>query len=216
MIKGLGRLIEFDERSRQFPIRELIRKVAQPRSYTWSCSVTLDQGTEGTCVGHAFAHEAIARPAKVKNVNSAVAIAVYKRAQQLDDYPGENYSGTSILAGAKACVEREWYASYRWAFGLDDVILALGYKGPVVLGVNWYDEGMGRPDRNGMIRVTGKIDGGHAILATGVHIKRKLIRLHNSWGPGYGINGDCFISFADLDRLLHEEGEACIPIGRKS
>lgn len=215
MNKGLGRRPSFDERSRNFPIRALIRGASPLRSYTWSCPIYLDQGFEGACTGFAFTHEAAARPVKVPNVSNSIARGIYKRAQDLDEWPGDNYSGTSILAAVKAAMERGWYTSYRWAFGIEDVCLALGYSGPVVLGINWYDS-MGETDRRGFLQVTGNDrPGGHAILATGVNVKQKFVRLHNSWGPGWGLNGDCFITFADLDRLLHEEGEACVPQGRK-
>ena len=56
------RLVQFDERSRAFPIRALIDADAKPRSYTWQCPVWLDQGTEGACVGFGVSHEAAARP----------------------------------------------------------------------------------------------------------------------------------------------------------
>lgn len=212
-MKGLGRRPEFDERSRAFPVRALLRTVIQPRSYTWSCPLTLDQGQEGACVGFAFAHEASARPVKVHDVTGDIASSVYVRARQLDEWEGEDYSGTSILAGVKACKEIGWYREYRWAFGLDDMLLAIGYKGPVVLGVNWY-AGMVTPDADGVIHVEGELLGGHAILANGVSIGKKMVRLHNSWGPDWGIRGECFIGFDDLRRLLQEQGEACVPLGR--
>jgi len=212
MNKPLGRLKERDEASRNFPIRALIAQ-EKPRSYHWECKPSLNQGREGACVGFAFSHEAAAEPVVVKKVTNKVARAIYKRAQQLDNYPGEDYEGTSVLGGAKACVEKGWFGSYRWAFGLEDLLLALSYAGPVVLGVNWY-EGMDKPS-NGIIRVTGDLRGGHAILANGIDVEKKLIRLHNSWGRNWGRRGECFISFKDLDRLLHEEGEACVPLTRK-
>lgn len=213
-MKGLGRRPEFDERSKLHPIRTLVAALPL-RSYTWSVPVVLDQGSEGSCVGHAFSHEAAARPVKVGNITHEIAVDVYKHAQALDEWPGDNYSGTSILAGAKACVQRGWYTGYKWGFSLSDVLLALGYKGPVVLGINWY-ESMIDVGMNGIMRVEGDVAGGHAILANGVSIKNRTVRLHNSWGPDdWGNNGQAFISFKDLERLLSEEGEACVPLGRK-
>lgn len=208
----LGRLPEFDEKSRNFPIRALLTVEKPLRSYTWSCKEHLDQGFYPTCVGFAFTHEAIARP-KVLHSNEAAAVKVYNEAQLIDEWPGENYSGTSVLAGAKATVRLGWYAEYRWAFTLDDVLRTIGYKGPVVLGLRWY-ETMFAPDSIGQIRVAGGVQGGHAILANGVSIKKKLVRLHNSWGPQCGLGGDCFISFSDLERLLNESGECCVPVKR--
>jgi hypothetical protein len=211
----LDRLVQFDDRSRAFPLRELITpaQAKKPRSYTWAVWCRLDQGNEGACVGFAITHEAAARPHEVPFIDANVALSVYGRAQQIDEWPGEAYSGTSVLAGIKAGQERGWYGEYRWGFGLDDLMLAVGYKGPAVLGIPWY-EGMFDTDADGFVRVNGNVAGGHAILCNGVDVKKKKFRLTNSWGPSWGWGGQAWISFDDLDRLLHEAGESCIPVVR--
>lgn len=210
---GLGRIEEFDERSRNFPIRTLIPSTLAPRSYTWSCAPRIDQGSEGSCVGHAWAHEIAARP-RVRPADHGLALEIYRKAQLIDEFsttpPQE---GTSVLAGVKIATQLGYYQEYRWAFSLNDLIMAIGYKGPAVLGIPWY-EGMFLPDRNGLISITGQLAGGHAILANGVSVSKKLIRLHNSWGANWGLNGECFIRFEDLEFLLHQQGEACIPVKR--
>ena len=66
----------------------------------------------------------------------------------------------------------------------------------------------------GFLNVTGPIVGGHAILVRAVSIKRQAVLLHNSWGPGWGANGTAWLRFADLDRLLAEDGECCVPTRR--
>lgn len=208
-----GRLIEFDRRSREFPIRALFGPGAQRRSYTWDCPVWLDQGREGACVGFSISHEAAADPVPVAGVTNATARALYKRAQQLDDMPGEDYEGTSVLAGMKAGVEKGWYEEYRWAFGEDDLAVAIGAKGPAVLGIEWR-EGMLTPDAAGRIRPTGRVVGGHAILCRGYSAKNGMYRLRNSWGRKWGVDGDCFVSAADVRLLLSSRGEACIPLKR--
>lgn len=208
----LDRVAQFDERSRRFPIRAMVG-AAKARGFTWACPVVLDQGAEGACVGFGWTHEKAARPTPIPGLSNDLALATYRLAQTLDEWPGEDYSGTSVIAGVKASQQQGYYGEYRWAFGLDDVILALGYKGPVVLGINWYD-GMYQPE-GGWIKVEGKLAGGHCILARGVNVKQQYVLLRNSWGPEWGKGGDAKIGFADLDRLLHEGGEACIPVERK-
>jgi hypothetical protein len=211
--RTFDRVVHFDDRSRAYPIRTLIRADAVPRSYTWSCDVWLDQGNEGACVGFAIAQEAAARPVVVSPITNNVAQQVYLRAKQLDQFKGENYEGTSVLGGIKAGKDRGWYGEYRWAFGEPDLALAVGYKGPAVLGINWYD-GMMDPDASGFLRVTGQIAGGHAILCNGYNVTKKAYKVHNSWGMSWGNKGEAWISVDDMARLLGEQGEACIPVVR--
>lgn len=219
----LGRLPQFDERSRAFPIMATLATApTEPRGYTWRCSSTLDQGAEGSCVGHAWAHELIARPAEATGVDHPYARErIYWEAQRLDDWPGgaypgatPGYEGTSVLAGAKVVAGLGAMAEYRWAFGLHELAMGVGYKGPAVLGLNWYS-GMFDPDADGFVRPTGSIAGGHAILCRAVSVSRRTFTLHNSWGPGWGMAGDCVVSWDDMERLLGEGGEACIPVGRR-
>jgi hypothetical protein len=207
-----GRLVEFDERSRNFPVRELLA-TDKLRSYTWSCGIVLDQGNIGACTGFSVAQEAAAKPAVIKNITNQTGLEVYRRAQQLDEWPGENYEGSSVLGAIKAGTEKGWYKEYRWAFSENDLALAVGHHGPAVIGINWYDS-MSTPNGKGIITVSGEIAGGHAILCNGFNVKTGLYRLHNSWGNVWGINGECFISRLDMIRLLQEDGEACIPVVR--
>jgi len=215
MERTLDRLPSFDERSRGFPIRTLI-SASQPRSYTWFCGTTLDQGREGACVGYGWAHERAARPV-IRSVTEADAFSLYNRAQELDEWAGEDYDGTSVIAGAKAAEERGWLKEYRWAFGLQDLLMAISYHGPVVLGVNWW-EGMRDPDIKGFIHVTGDVIGGHCLLARGVNVPARTVLLHQSWGPDWGKTkwgpGTCLISWDDMAALLLDQGEACVPVVR--
>lgn len=151
---------------------------------------------------------------------------VYHEAQQVDDWPGNDYEGTSVLAGAKVIRTEGYIDSYRWAFTIDDVIDALIEIGPVVLGIPWF-ESMYETRPSGMVEVDGRLVGGHCITLTGYHPNIRLwregwrerfevCRWRNSWGQTYGRNGDGYIRVEDLERLLWGRygGEACIPIGR--
>lgn len=219
----LGRLQEFDERSRAYPIMATLAAAPpSPRSYTWSCGAVLDQGMEGSCVGHAWAHELIARPAIAAGVDQPYARRLYHEAQRIDEWEGGAYDGagtfyegTSVLAGAKIVAGLGAMAEYRWAFSLHELAMGVGYKGPAVLGIPWH-EAMSRPDADGRIRAEGEWLGGHAILARAVSVKARTFTLRNSWGPGWGRGGDAIISWDDLERLLLDGGEACIPVGRRA
>lgn len=212
--RKFDRLVRFDERSRNYPIRALFAPDIKPRSYTWACKLWLDQGSEGACTGFSMSHELAAKPVVVSGISNAFAIALYKRAQELDDWPGTNYEGSSVLGAMKAAMEKGYYTEYRWAFGEEDLAMAVGHHGPAVIGINWYED-MFEADRNGNIKVGGALAGGHAILCNGFNVKKGVYRLHNSWGAGWALNGECFISRADMTRLLKEQGEACVPVARK-
>jgi hypothetical protein len=208
----LGRLVQFDNRSLGYPIRPLLPELA-PRSYSWRCDERLDQGNIGSCVGMGFSYDLAARPVEVPGVTEATALQIYHLAQTLDPWSGEAYEGTSVLAGAKATKQLfpRAFDSYRWAFGLNDVILTLGYRSPVILGIPWLSN-MFNPDSNGIIKATGSQAGGHCILADAVDVTTRYVRMLNSWGRGWGKNGRCWISFDDLDKLLHMEGEALVTV----
>lgn len=216
----LDRLQQFDERSRAFPIRATI-EATKPRSYTWSCGKHLDQGVDGACVGFSLTHELVARPSVVTGVDARFAKEqVYWEAQKIDpweggSYPGATtqYEGTSVLAGVKVLHKLGYIEEYRWAFGLEDLVLAVGYKGPAVIGVPWYD-GMFEPMPCGHVHVTGSMMGGHAILVKGVSVKNRTFTLHNSWGASWGNGGDALITWDEMERLLYEGGEAVIPTVR--
>lgn len=230
-MRTFDRLPQYDERSKRFGINQLLFN-QHPRSFTWRCSAYLDQGSEGACVGFAWTHERAARPQEFPNVTNEDALSVYHEAQKIDEWPGENYDGTSVLAGAKAAQQLGWLKEYRWAFDLTEVLLSIGYRGPGVFGINWWT-GMFKPDSEGFLRPTGSIAGGHAILGNKTHIiwqpnttteqkrsdqwvnfidrNKSYIGLHNSWGKSWGVEGNARISLADAEKLLHDQGEFCIP-----
>lgn len=189
----LDRLVEFDERSRNFPIRTAIPS-KRPRSYTWriASNYVLDQGREGACVGHAVAHELMARPAEVKFDTLATAIDfahanIYWSAQRIDpwaggSYPGADpfYEGTSVLAGMKVAKELGYFEEYRWSFNIDELILGVGHNGPAILGLWWFDTSY-NPNSLGFIRPVGRKVGGHAILARAIKIEWKTLAKLKPW-----------------------------------
>ena len=217
----------FDERSRNFPISAVVRKTVRRKNRLWKVGPILDQGQEGACVGFGWTAEALATPvavnlskvkARVPRQPQPFAQYVYKFAKTIDEWEGEDYDGTSVLAGAKAMQTFALLKEYRWAFSIDEMIDGLISKGPVVLGIPWY-EGMYEAP-NGVLKVSGENVGGHCILAVGYTVSsQKLggkpsVTLQNSWGKEWGINGLAEIEVSELEKLL-KDGEACMPISRK-
>lgn len=217
----------FDERSRNFPVSAIVRKAVRRKNKLWKVGPILDQGQEGACVGFGWTAEALATPVAV-NLNkikarapkepNAFAQYLYRFAKTIDEYEGEDYDGTSVLAGAKAMQTFSLLKEYRWAFTMDELIDGLIAKGPVVLGIPWY-EGMYEAP-NGVLKVSGENVGGHCILAVGYRVAspkaggKDTVILQNSWGTSWGINGLAEIEVSELAKLVNE-GEACLPISRK-
>lgn len=211
----LDRLVQFDNRSLEYRVRTVVRGLGKPRSYTWKVGTWLDQGQEGACVGFGFSHELAARP-KVVPVTNEFARNVYFRAQKIDEWPGENYSGTSVLAGAKILTEDGYYSEYRWAMTLQEAVMAVGYKGPVVVGFNWHD-GMMDTDSDGFIRPTGTLNGGHCTLIYGVQVApaKRYFLGWNSWGQDWGVGGTFKMTFDDFESLMNASGDVLLPTRKK-
>lgn len=221
--RRLDRLVQFDERSRDFPVRTILPPTGLV-SRSWSAGRVLDQQTEGSCVGMAWAKEGASYPVPVPGITNSVALSIYKQAQLLDEWPDDTpYEGTSTLAGAKALVRRGYMTGYRWCFSVEDVLRTLSSLGPVIIGI-WWTDTMYETRRNGLVDIDGPDVGGHCIALTGIWPKRRFIgeaqpidvvEWTNSWSPSYGIGGKGYLRFEDLATVLDREGEACVAIGRK-
>lgn len=238
--KRLDRVYAQDLHSLNFLIRNsLTGQEQKPRSYTWQVGQWLDQGQEGACVGFGYSHELLSKPVQVIGISNAFAREkIYWQAQREDDWPGGSYpgadpvyEGTSVLTGAKVLQEMGFYLGYNWGITVQEIALAIGYKGPAVLGLTMYD-GMMEPNKKGFLVPKGSEVGGHCILAHSVTIKFKgllgmmmrnnwqdvdtdksYITVWNSWGPTWGEMGTAKISLRSMQKLIVEDkGEACFPI----
>lgn len=210
--RRLDRIPQFHPKNRLFAVREVLPDKPL-HSYTWRGYTILDQGSQGACVGFGWAHELLSRPRVVRDVDDAFARNIYNEARKVDEWPGEQYEGTSVLAGAKTVQTMGHIREYRWGFSVEDVLLALGYIGPVVLGLQWYT-GMMDTDAEGFIKPTGVVEGGHCVEADQINVRGDYIAGPNSWSFDWGIAGRWKMQIDDFRRLLAEEGEACIPVGR--
>lgn len=210
---GLGRMPEFDSRSRMFSAVSQLSLLAEPRTKTWRRGGAYDQGQTPQCV--AYAGKGILNTAPMSSLvdydirSEYQTQAFYTGAQINDQWEGENYDGTSALGLGKYLLNVGLINSYRWCFGLNEVLLALSYEGPVGIGVWWY-EGMFSPDTSGYIYPTGGLAGGHEVELIGVDTSKRHVIGMNSWGEGWGDRGRFYLRFADLERLLSEDGDAVV------
>jgi len=207
-----------DPRSRQYAATELVE--APPvHDVRWRAGKVLDQGREGSCVGHACVGAIGSQPvpAPASRVTHAESVRWYKRAQRVDEWPGDKYDGTSVNAGMKVGRSFGWWDSWRWAFGLDDARAAI-QLGPLVIGVPWRSS-MYATGPDGVVDAGGSEVGGHCLVVTAWvtdyagHGPGFWWR--NSWGAEYGIRGDAFVPEPVFASLIAEVGEVAVPIGRK-
>lgn len=220
----LGRLVQYDDRSLDFPLASHVRGLDFPtRGRGWSVRHWLNQYSEGACVSFAWHHEALAVPARAlyhstladRDINP-IASSRYREMQKIDQWPGEDYEGTSVIAGAKLMQGYGYFDSYRWCFTLRDIIMAVAYEGPVVMGTNWY-EGMYDPDEEGFLRPQeGEMVGGHSWIIPSFSVKNRTVNIWNSWGESWGNRARAKITWDDLEFLLLNDGEGCVPIDRHS
>lgn len=223
-----GRLVNHDPLSRGF---EHSRRAIQPKSVLHTLNApALDQGALSACVGFAGAQWLNC----AKNVTSRTVYNrsrlrsgsrytdndegrdLYHQATVNDDFNWEwpvNDDGSSGIGIAKALKLCGAINRYEWTFSFAGLLAALQVQ-PVIVGTVWTDS-MFEPDSRGRIQVT-RIDsatGGHEYLLRGIDWSHQLVRIRNNWTPGWGINGDAYISFIDMEQLLKAQGDCLVPIG---
>lgn len=223
----LGRLRWFNPRSRLFSLAERleVEQMAnrRARAYTWNTKLDyLDQNGYGGCVSWTLGYDLDARPKHVPGVTNTQCLERYFQIQDRDPFAGSERpgaspqsAGTTMTAGADQMVAEGAYERYDWA-DFDDPLLAtkqvlqaLAWRGPVPLGVNWY-AGMNHVDPDGFIHPTGRLLGGHSILAVGINLRYQAVKLKQSWGPSPLL----LLNFDDLTTLLSQGGEAYSPTRR--
>lgn len=174
-----------------------------------------DQANLGSCTGEAAigccGYEPFfsALPARPRYpLNQTGAVACYSRATEIDPYGGAyppQDTGSDGLSVAKAVVEAGMINGYLHAFGLTDALLALP-KGPQITGTVWRT-GMFEPTREGFVKPTGSIAGGHEYILAYYDAVRGVVGFDNSWGAGWGLRGRFFMAAEDYGSLLADDGD---------
>lgn len=213
--KALGRIHAPDPRDKQHLMLRALPPAVPDKPKTWASGVVLDQGDKPWCVAFAWTGFLLASPTRTK-LPAVGGVApyttdLYHQAQLVDEWPGEDYDGTSVRAGAKVLTAQKRLVEYLWAWDAETLKHFVLTRGPAVIGINWY-ETMFAPIRGGFLIVNGALAGGHAILVLGYSQNLKAFRLVNSWGAGWGDKGRVWLREADMQRLITEDGEACSAI----
>lgn len=212
-----GRLVSEDPRDKDYPLARLLSApVGVPQGlvspfpgdyYYQFIPPALDQGAVGACVGYSWRGWLTQYP--INTLGGPSGLDIYHEAQEIDEWPGNNYEGTSVRAGVKVLQSKGHVANYYWAGSVEEIILAIKTQGPVIMGTNWYS-GMMNPGSGGIVSVSGGNVGGHAWMVYGYSTNYRAFAALNSWGPTWGQNGTFWIYERDLARLFSEDGEACV------
>jgi hypothetical protein len=211
----LGRIVDHDPRSRNFvfdttpvPIVNITHQRLVP---------IFNQGQVGSCTANAGLGTIATSPFTLSptpyySYDETGALKLYRDNEILDGgagYPPEDV-GSSGLSTAKNLLAHGLISSYQHTFSLQDCLKAL-MQYPVFIGIDWYED-MFTPDTDGRVHPTGNLEGGHEVEAYRVDADDGRVWFHNSWGDEYGINGDFYLTWADLESLLANQGDVIVPI----
>lgn len=187
------------------------KRAARMTSNEWAATRVLDQGNTPHCVGFAWAGFGISLPVFDDWQNDR-GDAIYYAAKVIDGEPGQE-DGSTTRSGVQAFMKFGSLqdSAYAFANSMQDVIDWVLVNGPVITGTDWYS-GMFYPDSTGLVKISGSIAGGHEWEISGVDTVAQKFKCTNSWGTGFGVNGQFYIGFSDYQRLLNQQGDACTAI----
>lgn len=160
------------------------------------------------CCGYGAAHLLDASPHR----QFLDPTGIYLNAQFWDEWEGTDYDGTSVRGVAKFLQSIGYFDSYLWAFNGGLATNHVLNKGPVLIGVDWY-EGMMDTDSNGFVHAEGEIVGGHCVCVTAACTLRgeEWIKFKQSWGKDWGLGGYGYMTSKLFNQLIEQDGEACAP-----
>lgn len=210
----------------------------EPFSKCWPIQTLMNQShhLEGvrdwdpsSCTGFSRAHALMAEP-QTYAMTHLEAYQLYRRAKELDKWPGEDYEGSSVLAAVQAAQERQLIASYWWALTYEEFVSSISNVGPGVVG-SWWLQGMFDADERGFIETVGPEVGGHAYCIGGVLMELNAAVIYQSWGEithiidqgikdllvKHGLPFPLYrhvqlIDLDDLWELMQVEGEYCVSL----
>lgn len=134
----------------------------------------------------------------------------YVLTTKIDDFPGDmpgQDTGSDGPSAASAMVLLGLADHYNHAFTLDAAKTAV-QTGSLMWGTVWLDSMYNLNTRNELVvDVNSGVAGGHEMEITGYDVTTDMWKVANSWGEGFGDHGYFYVSSANLDTLLHMQGD---------
>lgn len=209
----LKRVIQHDPRSKRYRLDTSGLAIA---SVEWPLMIArLNQGDIGKCTAES-ACEVLGSdpvfhtlPSLLPRLDDTWTSAFYSDEENLDGdgpYP-PNDNGSSGLTSAKIAKARGLISGYTHTFTADAAIKGLSL-GPACWGTLW-KSGMDNVNTDtGQVKYTGAVRGGHELSVFKIDATKEQVWFHNHWGPwGYQNSGDGWISFADFEASLKDQGD---------
>jgi hypothetical protein len=176
----------------------------------------LDQGQQGTCVGHGWAQWGNTEPIDDTFTHND-ALDIYYQATINDGSPddprapGGGQQGASVRGGAKAMQQKGRLNNYAFTYTVDTLRKWVQTQGPAVMGTNWL-QNMFNPGADGVLNVSGSVVGGHCWGIIGDLMSEDHAWCLNSWGAAWALKGYFKVKWEDIATLLSQQGEACTAI----
>lgn len=169
----------------------------------WTTAPTLDQGDFPHCVAFSWANWLRSDPLR-QGVNLDTTW-LYTACQRFDEFPGEDYSGTSLRAGVKVLKGAGFVGLYVNTRNEPEVRNWVRERGPVVVASKWL-QSMSALDSGLWARPLGAVLGAHAWLIVGHNANLKAYLCQNSWGTRWGRGGFFALTETNLATLMQTWG----------
>lgn len=205
--------------------------------YTQFVGTIRDSGAEGSVVGQALATAMEIQIKRTLHHDVSIsARQIYYATRQLEGTTGMDAGAQikdaiDVLSKQGAVEESVWpykpgeygakppkavATATRWRItqvrllkGLDEIKSALATDGPVVAGIEVYQEAMSPESaKTGVFQLPGKgsqLVGGHAIVLVAYDDQKKQFKFANDWGTGWGDRGYGYLS----EQYIKEHSSEC-------
>ena len=214
--------LDFRDQMYTASLYEVPTKIDLKEYTSWKVPI-LDQGKEGACTGYGLAtvaHYLLRRRKIIPDQRSVSPKMFYEMAKRYDEWPGEDYSGSSARGAMKG-----WYKHgvcgedcYKATGKLNDAITADALQRPlgayyrvnhkdlvamhsamaevgILYATSIVHGGWDNAGKDGIIKYEEKPLGGHAFAI--VAYDHDGFWIQNSWGKDWGKNGFGHISYDD-------------------
>ena len=188
-----------------------------------------DQGSKAATTGFSAAYALTAEAKRVSGISDVFsARSIYVEAKRRDEWPGEDYDGSSVLGAMKALKEVGAYLEIDWPYErehealsgrkparritaysriskdrTDLMIDALRNGKTVVVSLRVTDDFDNvNEDGKVVISADAKTIGGHSVCLVGYDGTTDEFKFANMWGKEWGSSGFGYIHRGDLQKLI--------------